>query len=66
MKVLVLVTDDNSPSRDTPIRKIQDADVVLLRHRNGTFSLYKDRWGECHKRVSWDSLPTYVKRAVKL
>jgi hypothetical protein len=72
MNIYVCLTHGNTPI-PTPNyglgTRITEADVVVLMHMNGTWSVWKDATmprADLPKRVPWDLLPSHVKRAIPL
>lgn len=59
-----LVIDTVYPKPAPATNEIAAADLVVLRHPEGRWTVYKDREGFTAKRVPWDSLPCRVKDAV--
>jgi len=73
MTILVCCTSGNTPVPG-PLHgakhvKVAEADLVVLMHMDGTWSLWKDRihpFQDLPKRVPWDLLPSHVKRAIPI
>lgn len=55
----VLVTHPNPA-----MSAVQDADLVVVNHGDGMWSVLKDRYGDALTKRPWDSLPSRIKRAV--
>jgi len=67
ISTLVLDTNLDKPHLNpSQAQKVRDADVVLLRHPEGLWSVYKDRRGHVRTRVPWDGLPEHVKKLASL
>lgn len=59
-----LVIDTVYPKPAPATAAIREADLVVLRHPEGRWTVYKDRSGITAKRVPWDALSTRVKDAI--
>lgn len=70
MRTFLCVTRGNSPAgcyRSDGNATIGEADLVVLFHLDGHWSVWRDRLhGAVATRVPWDDLPAHVKRAVPL
>ena len=67
MRTVVCITTSNAPTSNA--QGVADAELVVLFHMDGTWSVWKDRikpLPDLPKRVPWDELPTHVKRNVPL
>lgn len=64
MRTVLCLTRGNAPTAMG--RDVANAELVVLMHLDGTWSVWKDRHGHPIKRVPWDDLPAHVKREVPL
>lgn len=64
MRTVVCVTTGDTPTPGG--LKVAQADLVVLFHGNGLWSVWKDPHGATVKRVPWDALASHVKANVPL
>lgn len=63
--VIVFVTDaDRPPGHSRHV--VAMSDLVLLKHYDGSWSIFKDRDGRSAHRQPWDRLPSDIKRRIPL
>lgn len=59
-----LYVEDTNTDHAKDSKKARSADLVVLRHEGGLFSVVKDRTGVTCSREPWDNLPGNVKVAL--